>query len=138
MKKRSNKVYRGGASIDYNCRPKGSREISFDPSIMEHIAGSITHIDHDPDYSLRMCNVTRFVIKTALKYLPPKQRKIFYSVWCRSDGRLSMGIMDFSRRTGQSHFTNYNNYRKALNNIKVIMVKTGYEDYLISYLRGKL
>jgi hypothetical protein len=105
---------------------------------MEHIAGAMPDTDHDPEHLLRMCNATRFVIKIALKYLPPKQRKVFYSVWCRADGRLSVGIMDFSRRTGQSHFTNYNNYRKALNNIKSIMERTGYEGYLISYLRGEL
>lgn len=135
MPRKATRQYR-----DYSIRPMGSMEVSFDPIILEKIIGSGgAEPTEDADDSRRRAhNVAKFIIRMAMQYLPPKQRKVFFSVWCRSGGRLNKGIMDFSRKTGQSHFTNYNNYRKAMNSLKMILEKTGYGEYLVMYMRGEL
>ena len=98
--------------------------------------GIINHsCENSEEYKLRLYHAARFVIKVALKYLPPKQRRIFYSVWCKSDGKRSKGVFGFSRKLGKSHFTNYINYRKAMENLKFIFEKSGYGKYLIMYIK---
>ena len=87
--------------------------------------------------SHRVGEVFAFIIKKALTgVLPPKQRKIFYSVWVRSRGSMKHGIMELSRRTGQSHYTSYNNYYKAVHSIQVWLDKSGYAEHIIDYLNG--
>lgn len=125
---------------DYSIRPNGSFEVPYDINILERLLGGKEHVEENREVTeeskARMFKAARFVIKVALKYLPPKQRRIFYSVWCRSDGKRSRGILDFSRRLGQSHFTNYINYRKAMENLKFIMDRSGYGKFVIMYIRG--
>ena len=113
-------------------------EVSFDPMVLEKIIGEGGREDTLDEQCRRhkAHNVAKFVIRLAMMYLPPKQRKVFFSVWCRSGGKLNKGVMDFSRKTGQSHFTNYNNYRKAMNSIRGILEKTGYGEYLVKYMKG--
>jgi hypothetical protein len=117
----------------------GSMEVPFDPFIMEKLmmASDDDSDEEIKDRSMRAYNVARFIMKLAMRYLPPKQRKIFYSVWCRSNGKLKSGVMEFSRRTGQSRWTNYNNYKKAMTSIKNILEKTGYGPFLVRYMKGE-
>ena len=49
---------------------------------------------------------------------------------------MSKGVMEFSRRTNQSHYTNYNNAYKSFTSIQEYLKKTGYENLLLDYLRG--
>lgn len=86
----------------------------------------------------RAGDVFNFLIKTALRILPPKQREIFYSVWVRSGGKMNKGIMEFSRRTGRSHYTSYNNYYKSLASLQNYLTRTGYAEYIIEYLHGHI
>jgi len=119
----------------------GSMEVSFDPVILERILckqAGLIETEIDEQHKIRAHKAARFVIKLALRYLPPKQRKVFYSVWCRSGGMLSAGVMSYSRRLGQSHFTNYTNYRKSLASLKSILNKTGYGNFIITYIKEGL
>jgi hypothetical protein len=116
-------------------------EVSFDPNILERILCKqmgIIDVVVDEEGRMRMHKAARFVVKVALKYLPPKQRKVFFSVWCRSGGQLSAGVMSYSRRMGQSHFTNYTNYRKSLISLRNILNKTGYGNFLVTYIKEGL
>lgn len=133
MARKLNKVYR-----DYSIRPLGSMEVSFDPTVLEKIISERSRevVAYDLASHHRACSVANFIIKLAMQYLPPKQRKVFFSVWCRSSGKLSKGVMEFSRNTKQSHWTNYNNYKKALHSLKNLLRKTGYGDHLIEYLKN--
>lgn len=83
----------------------------------------------------RVAKIYNFLLKTALDILPKKQRKVFYSVWVRSEGKLNKGVMEFSRKTRQSHFTNYNNYYKSVSSLRKHLEKTGMTDHIIAYLR---
>ena len=121
---------------DYGIRPKGSPEVPFDPNVLAQMIAA----QGDPKVSRarkeRVAKVYRFMLKVALTILPPEQRKIFYSVWVRSDGKLNKGVMEYSRKVRKSHFTSYNNYYKAVTSLRQHLEKTGYEKYLIEYLRG--
>ena len=122
--------------VDYRVRMKGSPEVAYDPFIiMEMYAASKRAVD--TKRATRCAKVYAFIVKTALKILPPKQKEIFYSVWVRSGGRLNKGIMEFSRKTGGSHFTAYNNYYKSMNSVKNYLEKSGYAEHLVSYLLEK-
>jgi hypothetical protein len=99
----------------------------------------LSNIEQPRSYKVRkerVAKVFNFIIKTAMTVLPPKQRRIFYSVWVRSEGKPSKGIMDLSRKTNSSHFTLYNNYYKSFNSIKNYLIKTGIEEQIIKYLKG--
>lgn len=123
---------------DYGIRPKGSPEISYDPFILVQMLA-----DQQPGTKIskqrqeRVAKVFNFLMKTALEILPPKQRKVFYSVWVRSEGKLNKGVMEFSRKTRQSHFTNYNNFYKACTSLRNYLEKTGHTDHIIAYLKGQ-
>lgn len=122
--------------VDYRVRMKGSPEVAYDPFIiMEMYAASKK--DVDTQRATRCAKVYAFIVKTALKILPPKQKQIFYSVWVRSGGRLNKGIMEFSRKTGGSHFTAYNNFYKAMSSIRTYLDKSGYAEHLVAYLLEK-
>lgn len=124
---------------DYGIRPKGSPEISYDPFILSQMATS----DNENNTlsakarKERVANVYNFMLKTALDILPPKQREIFYSVWARSGGQLSKGVMKFSRKISKSHFTSYNNYYKAVASLRIHLDRTGYSEHIIMYLKGE-
>lgn len=121
---------------DYGIRPKGSPEISYDPFILSQmVAAAGGHLSSKARKE-RVAKVFNFLLKTAIEVLPPKQREIFYSVWVRSGGRLSKGVMEFSRKTSKSHFTSYNNYYKAVNSLRVYLDRSGYSEHIVSYLKG--
>ena len=122
---------------DYGIRPKGSQEIAVDPVILASIAGAARRHGHSAR-RLRAAEVAAFIIRVALEILPPKQRKVFYSVWVRSGGNMAKGVMEFSRRTCQSHYSNYNNAYTAFKSVQDYLKQTGYEELLLSYLSGKL
>jgi hypothetical protein len=84
----------------------------------------------------RAIEVFNFLIKTALRILPPKQREIFYSVWVRSGGKMNKGIMDLARRTGKSHYTLYNNAYKSYASLQNYLKRTGYDVHILEYLKG--
>lgn len=124
---------------DYGIRPKGSPEISYDPFILSQMTSTESE---DVTMSAkarkeRVANVYNFLLKTALDILPPKQREIFYSVWARSGGQLSKGVMKFSRKVSKSHFTSYNNYYKAVASLRSHLDKTGYSEHIVLYLKGE-
>lgn len=122
---------------DMGIRPKGSPEIGFDPDILVQLCGADEADEgHNEERRKRTTAVFNFIVKIALKILPPKQRKIFYSVWVRSGGNLSKGVMEFSRKTRQSHYTNYNNIYKAVHSLKNYLAKSGYEKMIIDYLQN--
>lgn len=119
--------------VDYKIRPKGSPEVAYDPFLIIQMFEAAQR-EEDKGRAARVIKVYNLILKIGLEILPPKQRKIFYSVWVRSNGKLSKGIMEFSRKTGQSHYTNYNNFYKAMNSITAYLDKAGYTDPLIEYL----
>ena len=45
--------------------------------------------------------------------------------------------MAYARRTGQSHYTQYNNYYKAIESLKNYFKKTGYFEVIIKYVKGQ-
>lgn len=122
---------------DYGIRQKGSPEVATDPQVlMEMLSSKMEREAQTSERRLRSIEVFNFIVKKALEVLPPKQRKIFFSVWVRADGRMSKGVMEFSRRTRQSHNTNYKNYYKAIAGIQSYLKKSGYEDYIVGYLHN--
>jgi len=122
---------------DYGIRPKGSPEISYDPFILvQMLAASQQNGKASAERKKRVAKVFNFLVKTAMEILPPKQKEIFYSVWVRSEGKLSKGVMEFSRKRGKSHFTSYNNFYKAVNSLRTHLDKTGYTEHIVSYLKG--
>lgn len=122
---------------DMGIRPKGSPEIGFDPEILIQLSGAYEGDEkHNEERRRRATAVFNFIVKIALKILPPKQRKIFYSVWVRSGGSLSKGVMEFSRKTRQSHYTNYNNYYKSITGINSYLESSGYSKMIIEYLKN--
>lgn len=126
---------------DYGIRPKGSPEISTDPFILMQVIEQESELTNPADVQARhsrAVEVFNFLIKTALRILPPKQREIFYSVWVRSGGRMNKGIMEFSRRTGGSHYTAYNNYYKSVTSLQNYLVRTGYAEHIVEYLQGHI
>lgn len=120
---------------DIGIRPKNSYELSFPPDML-----AMFQLKNDarntetPEHRRRVCDVFGFMIKIAMKYLPPKQRKIFYSVWVRSGGKMKEGILEYSRKTGENYITNYYNYYKAVKNLKKVMTKIGFDKFIIEYL----
>lgn len=123
---------------DYGIRQKGSVEYAFDPIILMQLVeqraiemAAAHHSRHE-----RAIEVYNFIIKKALKILPPKQRKIFFSLWVRSGGSKKKGIMDYSRRIGQSPYSNYNSETKSTISLIKWLKKTGYYDVLLRYLHG--
>jgi hypothetical protein len=125
--------------IDRGSRPKGSPEIACDPFILMQVLDSEAMNRNEESCAARharAAEVFKFLVKTALKILPPKQREIFYSVWVRSGGKMNKGIMEFSRRTGRSHYTSYNNFYKAINSLQAYLKRTGYDVHIIAYLQG--
>jgi len=50
---------------------------------------------------------------------------------------MNKGIMEYSRKVRQSHYTNYNNYYKAVASLQSYLKKTGYDDHIIAYLNGE-
>jgi hypothetical protein len=123
---------------DFGIRPKGSPEFACDPFVLMQILEQ--HPDSDPEEHAerhrRAIEVFNFLVKTALTILPPKQREIFYSIWIRSGGKMSKGVMDYSRRIGQSHYSNYNSAYKAYSSLQSYLKRTGYDVYILEYLRG--
>ena len=99
--------------------------------------GAIERAARDHNRRDRVIEIYNFIIKKALEILPPKQRKVFYSVWVRSGGNKKKGIMEYSRRIGQSHSSNYNNINKSLISVQKWLQKSGYGNILIEYLNGK-
>lgn len=125
---------------DFGIRPRGSPEIAVDPFILMQVLDEEAMSRNEESCAARHARaseVFKFLVKTALKILPPKQREIFYSVWVRSGGKMNKGIMEFSRRTGRSHYTSYNNYYKSLNSLQSYLKRTGYDMHIIEYLRGE-
>jgi hypothetical protein len=121
---------------DMGVRPKNSYEMSFPSDMLalfqlKYKAQNPT----DPEMRRRVCDIFGFMIKLAMKYLPPKQRKVFYSVWVRSGGKKKEGILEFSRKTGENYITNYLNYYKAVKNLKKVITKIGYDRFIIEYLQ---
>lgn len=121
---------------DYGIRPKGSPEVPFDPHILAQMVAVGDGLKTSRARKERAAKVYRFLLKIAFNILPPKQRKVFYSVWVRSEGKLNKGVMEYSRKTRQSHFTNYNNYYKAVHSLRQYLDRSGYMDHLVNYLRG--
>lgn len=131
MSKSKRFIYR-----DSSIRPKNGRDISFTSEML-----AIFQINYaarntqTPEQRKRLCEIFGFMVKLANKYLPPKQRKIFYSVWIRSGGKMKEGILEYSRKTGENHITNYYNYYKAVKNLKIVISKIGYDKFIIDYIR---
>jgi len=126
---------------DYGIRPKGSPEISCDPFVLMQLVARESEIASSSEVAARhtrAVEVYNFLLKTALRILPPKQREIFYSVWVRSGGKMNKGIMDFSRRTGKSHYTQYNNYYKSVYSLQQYLKRTGYDVFIVEYLQGHI
>lgn len=124
---------------DYGIRPRGSPEVACDPFIMMQLIDSEAATENVQERAARhsrSIEVYNFLVKTAMKILPPKQREIFYSVWVRSGGRMNKGIMEFSRRTGRSHYTSYNNYYKSTASLQSYLKRTGYDVFILEYLQG--
>lgn len=121
---------------DTSIRPKYGCELTFpaDMLAMFQLKRSAT-LTQTPDQRKRVCEIFGFMIKLANKYLPPKQRKIFYSVWVRSGGKMKEGILEYSRKTGENYITNYYNYYKAVKNLKNVMAKVGYDKFVIEYIK---
>lgn len=121
---------------DIGIRPKNSYELSFPTEML-----AMFQIKHNalntqsPECRRRVCEVFGFMIKLANKYLPPKQRKIFYSVWVRSGGKMKDGILEYSRKTGENYITNYYNYYKAVKNLKQVIAKVGYDQFIMEYIK---
>jgi hypothetical protein len=122
---------------DYKIRPKGSPEVAYDPLLIIQMYAQQKEEAGDPARGRRVVKIYNFILKVALEVLPPKQRKVFYSVWVRSNGKLNKGVMEYSRRTGQSHYTQYNNFYKAMNSVRIYLDRAGYSPYIIGYLRGE-
>lgn len=126
---------------DWGIRPKGSPEIACDPFILMQVLDEEAMERNEENIAARharAAEVFKFLVKTALRILPPKQREIFYSVWVRSGGKMNKGIMEFSRRTGRSHYTSYNNFYKAINSLQSYLKRTGYDVYIVAYLHGEI
>lgn len=122
---------------DYGIRPKGSPEISYDPFILVQMLESNQQGQRaSRERKKRVAKVFSFLVKTALEILPPKQRKVFYSIWIRSEGKMSKGVMEFSRKTGRSHFTEYNNAYKSFQSLRKHLDEKGYTEHIIAYLKG--
>ena len=51
---------------------------------------------------------------------------------------MNKGIMEFSRRTGGSHYTAYNNYYKSIASLQNYLVRTGYSVHIVEYLHGHI
>lgn len=128
-------MYEKSQYRDKGIRGKGSYEVSFTPEMLAMFQLKNTFQNPSPEYRQRVCEIFGFVIALALRYLPPKQRKIFYSVWVRSGGKVKDGILEYSRKTGQNYITNYCNYYKSVNNIKIILDTVGYGTYVTEYLK---
>lgn len=76
----------------------------------------------------------KILMKIAFKYLKPKQKKIFYSVWCKHGGDKKKGIMEYSRKTKEVYITNYINYNLAINSLRRILKKTRYYNILEEFI----
>lgn len=125
---------------DFGIRPRGSPEIACDPFILMQVLDEEAADRNEESVAARHARaseVFKFLIKTALRILPPKQREIFYSIWVRNGGKMNKGVMDFARRTGRSHYTCYNNAYKAYSSLQLYLKRTGYDVYIIEYLKGE-
>jgi hypothetical protein len=120
----------------FTIRPKNSVEVTFTSEMLNmfQIRNSELNLQSQ-EARKKVCKVFGFIIKLSTKYLPPKQRKIFYSVWVRSGGKMKDGILEYSRKTGENYITNYYNYYKAVKNLKKVLEKVGYDKFIIEYLR---
>jgi hypothetical protein len=120
---------------DQGIRQQGSYEMAFSPEMLALFQLKYAaYKNPSPEYRKRVCEIFGFIIMMAMKYLPPKQRKIFYSVWVRSGGKMKDGILEYSRKTGENHITNYYNYYKAVQNVKTVLTKVGYNSFISGYL----
>ena len=130
-----NFVYR-----DISIRPKNGREISFIPEMLaEFMANNAETNTQTPEQRRRVCEIFGFTMKLANKYLPPKQRKVFYSVWARSAGKQKEGIMGYSKLVGDCFTSNYCSYYKAVKNVRRVLTKTGFDRLMLAYLKeGRL
>lgn len=120
---------------DNGIRPKNSYELAFPDEMLamfqfKHAARNT----QTPECRKRVCEVFGFMVKLANNYLPPKQRKIFYSVWVRSGGKMKDGILEYSRKTGENYITNYYNYYKAVKNLKQVITKVGFDKMMLDYI----
>ena len=135
MPKNHNFIYH-----DVSIRPKNGREITFIPAMLADFMAKNAETDtQTPEERRRVCEVFAFMMKLAMKYLPPKQRKIFYSVWARSEGKMKEGIMSHSKLVGDCFTSNYCSYYKAVKNLKRMLARTGFDELIIDYLKeGRL
>ncbi len=120
---------------DNGIRPKNSCELAFPPEMLAMFQLKNTTVAQSPETRRRVCEVFGFMVKLANRYLPPKQRKIFYSVWVRSRGKMRDGILEYSRKTGEHHITNYCNYYKAVKHLRQVIVKVGFDKLILEYVR---
>lgn len=119
--------------VDYRVRMKGSPEVAYDPFIIMEMY-SASKKDVDKKRAEKCARVYAFIVQTALRILPPKQKEIFYSVWVRNGGDMKKGVMEFSRKRGKSHFTSYNNFYKCVSSLKKYLEESGYAEHLVAYL----
>ena len=122
---------------DQGIRQKNSYEMAFAPDMMALFQLKFSaYKNPSPEHRHRVCEIFGFIVCMAMRYLPPKQRKIFYSVWVRSGGKMKDGILEYSRKTGENYITNYYNYYKAVKNVKTVLTKVGFDTFISDYLRG--
>lgn len=116
-------------------RPKNCFELPFSDELIAFF--DLKNIDFKPqsqEQRRRICNVFGFIIKLATKYLPPKQRKVFYSVWVRNGGKMKEGIMEYSRKNNENYVSNYGTYYKSVKSLRQVIMKIGYDKFINEYL----
>jgi hypothetical protein len=120
---------------DMGIRPKNSREFSYPDEMLQLLQIKYRSMNtQSPECRKRICEVFGFVVKMGLKYLPPKQRTVFYSVWIRSGGKMKEGVMEYSRKTNKNYVTSYGNYYKSIHNLKNILAKAGFDKLIEKHL----
>jgi hypothetical protein len=123
---------------DRGIRPRGSPEIAYDPFILvQMLEEQQQSREGSKKRRERVANVFNFILKIAMEILPPKQRELFYSIWGKHGGKMSKGVMEYSRKKGQSHYSNYNSTYKSFESLRRYLDKSGYTDHILSYLRGE-
>jgi hypothetical protein len=89
---------------------------------------SFQDVDDIPkDYSKSKINSFYFIIKLAIKYLTPKQKKIFLNIWLYNCGEKKI-------KKDKKYYLNWILYKMALKNLKRIIIETPYYKYLERYL----
>jgi len=83
--------------------------------------------DEYKNYNKSKINSFYFIIKLAIKYLTPKQKKIFLNIWLYNCGEKKI-------KKNKKYYLNWILYKMALKNIKKIITETPYSKYLERYL----